>query len=244
MLLTSEQNLKFQEASGSFEKSETSKISEILEHVTREDSLHLQWLYTLSYLEYSGAKRMMKFSNHHSLTNSFFLRHAHEEIRHAYFLEKQQNKLKSKMGIKLNQDSPKNSKKESARRFLGHKETIRFIPKLDLIICKILKILHPYQDLKKLAYFTTSYMIEIMATKLYQSYQQILRPQNSPVSVQSILTEEEEHLHQTRTQMENLIGLDQFKTLMKLLLPKVNQHFLEWEESIQNDLNLGDINEK
>ncbi len=167
----------------------------LLETIIESSELHARWLSTLSFLELCGSRKIAKFlpSDLHKETivpsyRSELLQHCAEEFRHAYFFHQQIAKLKAR-----------NSEKSPSRFCKRH--ATRFLHLLDLSIARDMRE-RAYKDLPKACYLLTTYAIEKRAESLYALYEQLLVKHHSPISIRSILKEEEGHLRQIELQIE------------------------------------------
>lgn len=161
-------------------------MDNLLEKIVRDSKLHSRWLATLSFLELSGALKIASYLSKtlscekDRKTESELLQHAAEEFRHASFFHKQIEKLKGTTG---HIDK------------LGRREGSRYLQILDLRIARCLRE-SGYKNLNKGCYLLTTYAIEKRAQDVYGVYEALLKQNASPISVRSILLEENGHLRQ------------------------------------------------
>ncbi len=154
--------------------------------------LHCRWLATLSFLELCGAKKIahaLPKSLHHGEAwdyESELLQHAAEEFRHAYFFHKQIAKIRPDGPVSFAQ--------------IGGLVARRYLDRLDLRIARELR-LRGYRDLRRGCYLLTTYAIEKRAELVYGTYEKMLRAQSSPISIASIIREENGHLKQIRDEI-------------------------------------------
>lgn len=154
-----------------------------LSTVIQDDGLHAKWLNTLSYLENCGARKIAA-CEHPTRVKEEMLKHAAEEFRHALHLKRQIKKITA---------APFESYERGS--IFGGCATLRYLDKLDLHVCRYLKQQGFEQPrIKAAAYLLVTYAIELRAGELYPVYDRLLRQNKSPVTVKSILLEEEEHL--------------------------------------------------
>lgn len=156
------------------------EIEALIARVLADPALHGRWLNTLSYLEHSGACKIAA-SAAPSTVQEERLKHAAEEFRHAYTLKNQLQRI-GQVCIDYRRSS-----------LLGGWATYHYLQRLDLFASR---------QNRPLAYFLTTYAIELRAAELYPLYQAALQKTGSKVRVQSILLEEEEHL----AEMERELG--------------------------------------
>ena len=158
-----------------------------LAKIIADPQTHGCWLATLSFLELCGAKKIassLSASLHHGeawVKESRVLQHASEEFRHAYYFHKQIAKLSILPTTSFVQ--------------LGGRVAVRYLQRLDLMIARMLRQ-NQYSDIAKGCYLLTTYAIEKRAESVYGTYEKLLRAQNSPISIASILREECGHLQQ------------------------------------------------
>lgn len=172
----------------SFEK----EIRELIDPLVKNPLLHGLWINTLSYLENCGA-RMIAACEHPTLVKEEMLKHAAEEFRHAFYLKKQLARIGESY--------------EDYRRahLLGAWSGYHYLSKLDLQASRYLQSLGLAQSqIKQLAYLLVTYAIELRAGELYPIYQSALRRSQSKVQVQSILSEEKEHLREMEEELNRI----------------------------------------
>ncbi|MBS0629402.1 MAG: hypothetical protein JSS30_04155 [Verrucomicrobia bacterium] len=158
-----------------------SKIKELLAIIVASDQLHAKWLNTLSYLENCGARKIAS-CEHPTLVREEMLKHAAEEFRHAHYLKKQIQRISSPIET------------YALESLLGGVASLQYLNRLDLQTCRYLK----FYGLERHAYLLVTYAIELRAEMLYPLYHEVLRSAKSPITVKSILLEEEEHLKEMR----------------------------------------------
>ena len=171
------------------------QIEGIMDAMVAEPKLHACWLNTLSLMENTGAQKIAAFEDSTGVTESI-LKHAAEEFRHAYFLKRQIRKI-----VDGGFDD------YSAKWLLVPIASKNYLRRLDAAVCRYVKDVlgKQGQELKAAAYLLTTYAIEVRADELYPIYQQKLKAENSPVSVRSIIVEEEGHLEEMISSMERQI---------------------------------------
>ncbi|MEE2745105.1 MAG: hypothetical protein VYD54_14425 [Bdellovibrionota bacterium] len=172
--------------------SEKIHLDGLLEAILSDKKLHARWLYTLSYLENCGAKKIARFQIiFKENVPLFVLQHASEEFRHTYFMKKQILKL----GLDPDLDVP----------LLGGMKAKNLLNLLDVKILKLLKQekVVEKEQLCYFAYLLTTFAIEKRAENLYSSYQEKLTQHNSKVSIKSIIKEEENHLEEMELKLKD-----------------------------------------
>ncbi len=175
-------------------------MKELLEKIVNDPKLHQRWLYTLSFLENCGAKKIIFFQNFKHPTLEI-LKHAHEETRHAFFFRKQ---IISVGG---------NPDKELT--LMGGFQTKNLLNQLDIQIMKGLRleINPPKNELFFYSYLLTTYAIEVRADQIFNIYEKVLRSANSPITLTSIIKEEANHLFEIEKEIDKLNFLGSFKEI-------------------------------
>ncbi|WP_027385446.1 hypothetical protein [Chryseobacterium gregarium] len=165
----------------------------LIERIIQDPRTHARWLNTLSFMENAGAKKISA-CEHPTHVNVIQLKHACEEHRHAYYLKKQIGKLGSGLCTTYENDE-----------LLAAAATRQYLHALDIKACKYL-IKHfslTQEELKYAAYLFVTYAIEIRADELYPVYQDVLTKTSSKIMVKSIILEEEGHLEEMISQLDN-----------------------------------------
>ena len=166
-------------------KKTTLLLLKILETVTSHKDLHAKFLNTLSYLEYIGARKMLK-SLPAPILNKSFLDHINEEIRHSLFLKSLAEKLaQTNYGFK-------------EQELIAGSEASRYFQEVDHYGLKF-SFSNPV-----LNYLYTTYAIEQRAMIFYSLYNDILKKKIFPFSMQSILNDEAEHLDYVLKQIQKI----------------------------------------
>ena len=73
-------------------KSFKDRISQIVDVVLKDQTLHGLWINTLSFLENCGARKIASCENPTNVKEEM-LKHAAEEFRHAFYLKKQLTRI-------------------------------------------------------------------------------------------------------------------------------------------------------
>jgi bacterioferritin (cytochrome b1) len=169
------------------------QFEELIAEILISEEKHAIWLNTLSFLENCGARKIAA-CEHPTLVREEMLKHAAEEFRHAHHLKKQIAKIANS---KLDDYSLPN--------LLGGTASLHYLFRLDLKVCRLLKISN-FDNLlmKRAAYLLTTYAIERRASELYQIYQNELKKINSAVTIKCLLIEEEEHLKEMEEGIKSL----------------------------------------
>lgn len=151
-----------------------------LKLIIQDPALHARWLNTLSYLENCGARKIAA-CEHPLYVKEDMLKHAAEEFRHAYFFKRQIHKVHCTLTT------------YDISTLLGGFQTLHYLDRLEARLCRI----DP-----SAAYLLTTYAIEKRAQAVYPAYQQLLADFHSPISIRSILKEEEQHLEEIEQALE------------------------------------------
>lgn len=193
----------------------------VLRNIISNKSVHARFLNTLSLMELLGAQklaRLVPYLGHRTA----FLEHVAEEFRHAYFLRSLAEKL-------CGNEVPN----FSTFTLCAERESRNYINKLHLQICLLLKRAQLTADIKRRAYLLSTLAIETRALPLYRAYQKALQDAGIPLSVKSILSEEERHL----AQINEELALD--AALLPLIEGSValeNTLFTAWLAALNRDL--------
>jgi hypothetical protein len=168
------------------------EFNKLLSTIINNDQLHARWLNTLSLMENTGARKISACEDPETVTY-IILKHAAEEHRHAFYLKKQIEKVKSVYCPTYNSDyliAPKSSK--------------YYLNQLDIDVCRYLKneLGLSGKELRFAAYLLVTYAIEVRADELYPVYQEELDKTGSKVNVKSIILEEEGHLEEMINQLK------------------------------------------
>lgn len=156
-------------------KKTTLLLLKVLEKIISNEGLHARWLNSLSYLEYIGARKMLKSLPAHILSKAF-LDHIHEETRHSLFF--------------------KNLAQKIAQKNLSFKEHELLVPQagndyfqqVDHYSVKF-SFSNPV-----ISYLYTTYVVEQRAIAIYSLYDEILKRKGLSFSLQAILNDELTHL--------------------------------------------------
>lgn len=169
-------------------------MHKLLERIIDNKEMHARWLNTLSMMENNGAKKIKK-CEHPVFVSETILKHAAEEARHAYFLKRQINKI-----------NPDTCPTYEKKYLLAPKSSYAYLNRLDIEVCRYLKNKFGLraEKLKYAAYLLVTYAIEVRADALYPVYQEVLQRKGSPVSVRTIIIEEENHLKEMKKQLASL----------------------------------------
>ncbi|AZA57511.1 hypothetical protein [Chryseobacterium shandongense] len=196
----------------------------LLEKIISDNETHAKWLNTLSYMENAGARKISA-CEHPTKVTLIQLKHAAEEHRHAYYLKKQILKITSSYCENYQNEYLLAS--TSTRHYLHH---------LDIKTCKYLQqhLLLTKEQLKYAAYLFVTYAIEVRADKLYPIYQDVLTKYDSKVLVKSIILEEEGHLEEMISQLDEFC--EQWKIHAEHILKIEDDLHQQWINSISQEV--------
>lgn len=168
------------------------EFNQLLSTIINNDQLHARWLNTLSLMENTGARKISACEDPDTVTY-IILKHAAEEHRHAFYLKKQIEKVKSA-----------NCPTYNSSYLIAPKSSKYYLNQLDVDVCRYLKgeLGLIGRELRFAAYLLVTYAIEVRADELYPVYQEELDKRNSKVNVKSIILEEEGHLEEMINQLK------------------------------------------
>jgi hypothetical protein len=195
-------------------------MSMILYKILKDKDAHHRWLFTLSYLENCGARKIKQMES--SLFPSLLiLKHGAEEARHAYFFRRQI--------LKLGKDP------DEIMPFLGGAKGKNYLNLLDVKISKNVKRLLKLEasELKLATYLLTTYCVEVRAEWLFSIYQNLLNKLDISINLATILKEEENHLEEMILEIEKN---EKVQKLIPLCLEIEGELFFNLFESIRKEL--------
>jgi len=198
-------------------------MKELLEKIVKDPILHQRWLYTISFLENSGAKKIIYFQKFKHPTLEI-LKHAHEETRHAFFFRKNIISVGGNPDLEL--------------PLLAGFQTKNLLNQLDVSIMKGLRqeINPPKNELFFYSYLLTTYAIEVRADQLFNLYEKVLRSANSPITLTSIIKEEANHLFEIEKEIDKLDFLASFKEISCHMENKIFNSFIT---RVENEIAFG-----
>ena len=147
---------------------------------------HARFLNTLSLMEHIGSRKIMASQSGANLHYDT-LKHLAEETRHAFFFKRAAEAI---MGRELTYNDADTIAGASARQYMG---------RLDAFIEDAL----PNRP-REAAYLYMSLIVEFRAVWFYRLYQDVLAAKGLPLSLKSVLAEEELHLNEMTTRLEGL----------------------------------------
>lgn len=197
-------------------------FKECLEQIVSNPELHARWLNTLSYLENCGAK-LIAGCEHPTMVPKEVLKHAAEEFRHAYFLKAQIEKICSNT-----------LKTYQLDELLGSYPAKHYLYRLNTRISRFLKCNKGIdgRQLKEYGYLLVTYAIEVRAEELYPLYQHLLKEKGAPISVLSIIREEEHHLKEISDELKRTPAIAWTDEICKI----EKELFDAWFDSVLSDV--------
>lgn len=200
------------------------ELADLMQLVVETPEIHARWLNTLSFMENAGARKISA-CEHTENVSLIQLKHAAEEHRHAYYLKKQITKLDASF-----------CKGYGAAELLAPVHTRHFLHQLDMRTCRYLKKQFPLSatELKYAAYLFVTYAIEVRADMLYPVYQDVLTRNNQRVMVKSIILEEEGHLEEMISQLQQFSPDWQLHAAIVLDIEK--ELFHNWLAALEKEI--------
>lgn len=156
------------------------RLHHFLRWVVERPADHARWLNTLSLLEHIGSRKIIKAMDSNTLDETM-LRHIAEEARHAYIFKRLSQRI-----------MPHAHPTYATESLFAGEASKYYFQSLD-------HSTHTYLQSKGfdntlLTYLCVTTLVEIRATQLYSIYEEILRAQNSVISLKAVLAEEGRHL--------------------------------------------------
>jgi hypothetical protein len=146
---------------------------------------HARFLNTLSQMEHVGSRKIMMSQAKGELPQDT-LKHLAEETRHAFFFKRAAEKL---AGRTLDYGTEATLGGNAARMYMG---------RLDAFIADELGSRAPSET----AYLYMSLIVELRAIWFYRTYQAALTAAKHPLSLKSVLAEEELHLEEMLARLD------------------------------------------
>ena len=166
-------------------KKTTLLLLKLLDKILSNEGLHARFLNTLSYIEYVGARKMLKSLPAHIL-NKNFLDHISEETRHSLFFKTLAQKIaKKEMSFKDHE------------MILGE-QAFRYFQAVDHYSAQF-AFSNPI-----ISYLYTTYAIEQRAVGMYSIYNELLLKRKSFFTLNSVLKDEHLHLKNVLTQIKTV----------------------------------------
>ena len=161
------------------------RTGQLLKQIISDNSLHGLFLNTLSFLEYMGTRKIAK-ALHQEVFNEVLLDHLSEEARHSFYFKKMANRV-----------AFQNYGFHKEELLAGHQARTYF-QNLDE------KARELSQEQTLLNYLLTTWIIEKRAVTLYTIYNQLLKENQFPFSLNPILKDEKSHLNYVRDHIKKL----------------------------------------
>jgi hypothetical protein len=156
-----------------------------LDTAVSDAGLHARFLNLLSMLEHMGSRKIM-LSQMKGVVTQDILKHLAEETRHAFFFKREAEKM-SGAAIEGYPDD-KTLCGASGRLYFG---------RLDSALTRDL----PQDAHGESGYLWVSLVVELRAIWVYRLYQEALAAVKSPLSLKSIIAEEDRHLEDMDTRL-------------------------------------------
>jgi len=175
-------------------------------------------------MENTGARKISASEDPETVTY-IILKHAAEEHRHAFYLKKQIEKIKSV-------ECPT----YTTGYLIAPKSSRYYLNQLDIDVCRYLKkeLGLKGRDLRFAAYLLVTYAIEVRADELYPVYQEELDRTGSKVNVKSIILEEEGHLEEMINQLKSFSPEWQFHADKAVEME--SKLFLQWVDQLNSEV--------
>jgi len=173
--------------------SDPAQLNFLLAQVCAEPLTHARFLNTLSLLEQMGSRKIL-LTQVTNEADGFIMKHYAEEARHAYILKRLAEKT---AGHKLNY---------SKQHTIARSSAIMYFNRLEAHIKQLLG-----KGSAKAIYLFMTTIVEVRALWLYQHYQEFLQKQSIPISLTSLIREEEQHLEEMLEAMQSDGSYDEAK---------------------------------
>jgi hypothetical protein len=169
----------------------SSRQRDILRRIVVQPDVHARLLNTLARLEYVGVRKMLKARRADSLDLAG-LQHILEEAVHAVRLKK--------FALAVAPEGTSVATFSDAHTLEGDAAE-RYFQAIDKIASACLDNTNP-----EACYWLTSTAIELRAKSFYPVYQEVLKDANCPVSVASIVADEQDHLDAMARQLPKYLS--------------------------------------
>ena len=170
------------------------EMEKILVKIISSQTLHCQWLNLLSYLEFTGSRKIFKTQQNRYIGESV-LKHASDEARHALLLKQMLGRIQS----------------DEHYRFYDYKHMIcpfsgyRYMQSLDSMVKRRLQESADYApEFNYLCYIYVSFVIEVRANWLYDIYARLLTEAGLEIKLDGIINDEIRHLDQMKKEIDVL----------------------------------------
>jgi len=180
---------------------------EFLNLIVKNDYLHGKFLNTFSFLEYTGARKILKSQEEKDIDLDI-LNHMNEEIRHAQMFKKYALKV-----------YPSKKWRFCAGDVFCYDLTRSLIGKLDRYCEELVG--------KSSCYHIVSYVIEKRALSFYKYYSKELKRNKLDISLRGLIIEEERHLEEMSHYIEGIIQADILDSIMAFEQVIFKEFFLQ-----------------
>ena len=159
-----------------------------LRGIVRDAPLHARWLNTLSLLEHIGSRKIVKALDSDTLDLQL-LQHIAEEARHAFFFKRLSERVAA--GACPTYEAPYVLSASASRAYIQglDREVHDYLQRQGALPQEAARA-------SMLAYLVVTTLIEERATAMYALYEEVLREVDSPLSLRSVLNEEDRHLQE------------------------------------------------
>jgi hypothetical protein len=174
------------------------RVERMLAEFCADAPTHARLLNTLSMLEHIGSRKIMATQSAQAAMQGLdqdTLKHLAEEARHAFFFKRQAERA---AGRRLDYASDALAAPAAARMYFQ---------RLDATLSKALR--EAQIAAPRAAYYAMSMIVEFRAVWLYRIYQPVLARLASPISLKSLLAEEEAHLERMADGLRVLGALEE-----------------------------------
>lgn len=167
----------------------TQEIEALLRRLIEAPGAHRRWLNTLSFLEYTGTRKISRSLERRAIDEEA-LRHLAEEARHAHFFKRMIARVPGEPECEG----------YATHELLGGPAAARYFQSLDAVVRRELVRASlrreelPVADLAELSYVYVTLLIEERAGLLYPLYDRCLSDAGVPIRLSGIVLEEEKHL--------------------------------------------------
>jgi rubrerythrin len=158
-------------------------LESTLSEIVQDPHRHKVFLLKLAHLEGQGYRKLAKYKKVYHVKDPIFLRHLADEIRHCLFLNRLAKKLGPEEAIDVH--------------------TKRYLTKLEVFIIRQINSLNLSQ-LKELPYILLTHIIEKRAEVIYPLYESVLKHLENPISIQSIIDDELDHLSTMKNMLDDI----------------------------------------
>ncbi|MFT3741375.1 MAG: hypothetical protein QM752_01640 [Gammaproteobacteria bacterium] len=184
----------------------------LLHKIIQTPVLYAKFLNTLSFLEYIGARKILKSQPQQHLTSEM-LAHISEEVRHAQVLKRAALRI-----------APEHCRTYALEDLLCGQHASDYIQTVDKAVASALLTASSTVD-PWVAYLYTTLIIEQRATEFYQLFESVLQASNLSV-FRGILQEEEAHLMQVSTHLESMPDYQNIVSQLTQIEAQAFMHFI------------------